>query len=189
MSRSQLRRSEVFFSVLGAVMTAGSLFLLFGGVSLVSISAEVAKDPFETQYKAEAIPQITPVPEADPVATPAANPFTAATPILDSNGVPVAVKSLEKAYLLFPAARAVLTKTGNKVKGYPIKFRFEVDPKDIDCTFVLTYQGEIVISKELKDSPTGSYQVSILIRKPGLYIWQVKTSKFESELREVTIKD
>jgi hypothetical protein len=179
--KNRMRKSELFFIIISLLMTVGSLGLIYSGTSLLKFNPEVPEDPFASNYKQAPLPTPTPTPEPTPVLSP--------TPILDATGIPVAVKNIQKAYLLFPAARAVLTKTGSKAKGYPIKFKFEVDPKNTPCTFVLNFKGALVISKPLEGSPTGSYQVSILIRKPGLYTWQVKTAESESELREVTIKD
>jgi hypothetical protein len=176
--KTSLRKSEWFFIILGSSLTLVSSFLLFTGTSFLKTEA-VSEDPFVATYVHAPLPTPTPTP------TPSPSPIQT----LDANGIPVSMKKIQKAYLIFPAARAVLTKTGNAKKGYPIKFKFEVDPKDTAAVFILNFKNELVISKPLNGSPTGSYEVSILIRKPGLYTWQIKTDTFESEIREVIIKN
>jgi len=181
--KTPFRKSEWFFMILGVLLIAGSTYLLSTRISLLDLRPAVIDDPFQTSYRKIEVPTPTPSPvPAGAAVTPSG------TPILDASGIPMVVKNKQKAYLLSPAAHAILTHRGNRAKGYSVAFKFEVDPKKTPCTFVLSYQGEPVISRNLKPSPTGSYEVSILIHQPGLYTWQIKTPESESELREVIIR-
>jgi|GEM_PF-2913589 len=201
--KTPFRKSEWFFMILGVLLIAASTYLLSTKISLLDLRPVAVGDPFQASYRKVEVPSTgaaAPAPTSAPstgaiapapTSVPSAGngmPAPTGTPILDSSGIPMVVKNKQKAYLLSPAAHAILTHRGNRTKGYSVAFKFEVDPKKTPCTFVLSYQGKPVISRDLKPSPTGSYQVSILIHQSGLYTWQIKTPESESELREVIIR-
>jgi hypothetical protein len=94
----------------------------------------------------------------------------------------------EKAYLLFPKAREVLSNTNITTKPYEVSFKFEVDPKNTPCTFQLEHDTKVILAKKIKGSPTGTFQLKVQFRKPGKYTWQILTETSRSEKREVVIR-
>ncbi len=168
----KFRNSELFFITFGLVLISASvLFLRFdlSFTQFLNLNRE-HRDPFQASYTAPPLPSATPAPTV-----------TAPTP------VPALEPPEASIYLTFPANQAVLTKMGNPKTGYPIRFKFEVYPKFTPCTFELLFKDKVVITKELKGSATGTFELSVLIRKPGLYQWRIKTLDNTSELRTITI--
>jgi hypothetical protein len=165
----KFNRSEWTFLIIGTLMVISSLVLIGSGFSFLTIRNHylTPSDPFQGTYAVLSL--------ENPV--PTVTPF----PTIESNR--------EKTFLLFPAAGAVLTKTGLGHKGYPIRFKFEAEPKETSCTFELRFENKVIISKSPPKTETGSHEISILIRKPGLYQWQILTPNSVSETRELTIKE
>ena len=170
----KFRNSEIFFLTLGTVLVAIALIFLHFDISVakfLNLNLEHG-DPFQASYTAPALPAATPPPTV-----------TAPTPhpVLDPPEASI--------FLTYPANQAVMTKMGNPQKGYPIKFKFEVYPRFTPCSIELIFKDKTVITKEINGSGTGTYAISVLIKKPGLYQWRIKTSEISSELRTVTIHD
>ena len=186
------RKSETFLILLGLIMMGSSTFFLFTGHSLVHPKSQ-SEDPFHATYSGNLgstpITHVLPAPTSEPLslATPGATlPLATVTP--SPNESPNELANRARAYLLYPRARAVLLNAGNLKTGYPIQFKFEIDPKTSAGTFELRFEDQIIISKPVSGSPNGLYQVSVVIRKPGLYHWKVLTPSDEGEVREVTVK-
>lgn len=170
----KFRNSEIFFLTLGTVLVVLALTLLRFDLSIakfLNFNLEHG-DPFQASYTAPALLASTPPPTV-----------TAPTPI--SNLDPPQANI----FLTYPANQAILTKLGNRQKGYPIRFKFEVYPRFTPCSFELLYQEKTVITKEIRGTGSGTYTISVLIKKPGLYQWRIKTSEITSELRTMTIHD
>jgi hypothetical protein len=195
--KTKLRRSEWFFISLGILLMAGSAFFLTENLTFFKDESPLALDAFQANYRATTVQSMLAMPT--PTETPInpdnddQNPQPSSTPLAEATPSPtpeqLAESDRQKVFLLFPASHAFLTNTRSDKKGYPLKLRFEVEPKKTPCKFELRHADQIVLAKEFQGSPTGMYEISILIRQPGLYIWQVFTPGTQSEAREFVIKD
>ena len=202
----KFRRSELLFLTLGVIMMGTSIVLLTPNrLHLIKTapsltSAVSSADAFESSYSGSHLQQPLPnyipsdetstapapsVPQATPTPTATPSPSATSVPASDLNSAP-----LGKTYLLHPAARAVLSKIGNPKKGYPVKFKFEISPASASGIFELKFKEEMILSKPISGSPNGLYEVSVMIKKPGMYSWRVITrhAESEAEVREVTIR-
>jgi hypothetical protein len=95
----------------------------------------------------------------------------------------------ERAYLLLPKAHAIFSKTKVNTKPFEVQFKFEVEPKKTPCTLVIEYDKKVVLEKNLKGSPNGTFLVKVKLSKAGQYFWKVITQKNKSERRELIIKN
>ncbi len=200
-------KSEQLFTLLGIGLILASAILLIAEFSFISKDIVVEADPFQSTYSSIILPAATPVATPLPLSaspSPSINeqavtqkiptPAPVATPIAAPSETPQiqtplqALQSRQKVFLLYPSSHAFLTNTRNNTNGYPLKLKFEVEPKDTVCKLELQHAEQIVLTKELKGSPSGFYEVSLLIKKPGLYLWRVTTPRGGSELREFVIK-
>ena len=171
---NRFRNSEFFFITLGAGLILTSVAFLhfdFSVAKFLKLNLERG-DPFQASYSAPPLPSVTPPPSV-----------TTSTPVPHLN------PPESNIFLTFPANQAVLTKMGNPKKGYPIRFKFEIYPKFTPSTFELLYQDKVVITKAVKGSASGNFEIKVLIRKAGLYQWRIRAYDITSELRTVTIHD
>jgi hypothetical protein len=212
LKRNSLRRSEWIFMGLGLIIMIAAALALFFNFSFFKNDVAETTDPFQGTYRqlAGAAPLETAAPAGvNPIsATASGTPLTPSNPITVSTPAPTAASEThsntvhaanansdselsdrQKVFLLFPASQATLTNTRSNKKGYPLKLRFEVEPKETPCKFELRLGEKIVLAKEFPSSPTGMYEISILVRQPGLYVWQVFTPGTQSEAREFVIKE
>lgn len=182
--KGKFSTSEKFFLVVGMVLVAGGTYLLRSGHSFVPAQLETQTDPFAATY-------------TTPVAAPALQPETTAEPAPVFTPTPKPkpkpkhtekLKLREKAYLLFPKAHAFIGKSNIGTTPYSLIFKFEVDPKKTPCTFELQFEDKIILSKKLKASPSGTFQLRVQFKKPGKYSWQILTAHSKSEKRDVIIK-
>ncbi len=170
----RFQNSELFFMTLGTSLIMSSVGFLHFDFSLakfLKLNLEHG-DPFQASYSAPPLPASTPPPSV-----------TAPTPVPNLDPPEASI------FLTFPANQAILTKMGNRKKGYPIRFKFEVYPKFTASTFELLYLGKVVITKEVKGTASGNFEIKVLLRKSGLYQWRIKTFGITSELRTMTIHD
>jgi hypothetical protein len=195
-----------------------SLLVFYRGFSELTTDSVVEVDPFQANYSSVIVDEPAPSINASSASAPSTNasatnasainaPSTSASPTSSNSSLPVSVaptastsqkhedsaplqalKDRQVVFLLFPSAHAFLTTTRKNFKGYPLKLKFEVEPKGTDCKLEVTHEESVVLSKSLKGSPSGFYEVSLLIKKPGLYHWQVSTEHRSSELREFVIR-
>ncbi|MBS1958527.1 MAG: hypothetical protein JST80_03560 [Bdellovibrionales bacterium] len=182
----------MFFLIVGAVFVIGAAVVLYTGRSFVRERLSHV-DPFSGSYGVAApLPTATPVTTPEPTPEPTTTPKPAATPKptpkTKPKPTPDPLALREKSYLIFPKAHAYFSKTAIDKKPYELTFRFEVEPKKTPCTFELSFDGKIILSKKLKASPAGTFQLRLMLKKPGKYTWQIQTEKSQSEKRDLVVK-
>lgn len=205
-----LFRFNVFEITIFCVSLVTSLIsgiLLLSGTSLNTLpnfSEAIPPAVFETEY---VVPNVditaTPTPIANilppiPVASNSVVPVEPQN--LNTTPVPsiapavspyasIAPSKYEKIYLLYPTSQAILTNTrADEGKGYQLKLKFEVDPQNTPCRLELKMGEEVILVKELAGSPTGLYEISVTLKKPALYKWQVFTQSSQSGERLFTVR-
>ena len=203
---------EIIIMILGAVSAGICGLLILSGTtffSLPNFNETIAPPVFEAQYVTPGVepvstpsiaeaptqapgtvaPTPAPVAKSDEPASDADLPEkTAAAPTVTPFPT-LGPTQYERIFLLFPQSQALLTHTRiDENKGYSLKLKFEVDPQNTPCRIEVKMGEEVVMSKELEGSPTGLYELSLLIKKPALYKWQVFTQHSKSEVRLFTIR-
>ena len=197
---------EIFILLIGLICTVLCALILLSGTTIFTFpdfSEAIAPPVFDAPYVSvnpDVAPQAT---RPSDVAQSTATPMTTATPLETAattdakpQEVPavtpfptLAPSKYERIYLIYPASQAIFTHTGVDDKNaYSIKLKFEVDPQNTPCRLEIKKGEEVILAKELDGSPTGLYEVSVQIKSPALYKWQVFTQHTQSGERLFTIR-
>ena len=95
---------------------------------------------------------------------------------LEATPTPSLLPSQTTITLLYPDAGAVLTNTRQNRRGYPLKLRFEVNPKKAVVVLELKKNGVVMLKRTFQNSATGQYLVKLLVRSEGHYQWSVMSN-------------
>lgn len=182
-------KSELFFVILGGILIVSTSLFLYFKHSFIPEPHPI--DPFEAGYSSSVkpvVPAATPALSPSPTPTPKPTATPKPTQAALSQVSPTPSPTKQVVYLIQPKARALISMPQIEKKAAEVTFYFEVEPRNIKSTFVLSLGKTQVLEKSLKPSPTGSYQMRLKLTKKGKYTWQIKTAKHLSEKREFTLK-
>lgn len=174
--KKKFRPSEITFLSIGFFLIVTSWFFMINDLSLAKLFNMRANpgDPFQAQYYQKLEPET----EKPRVEKPVALRKIKAEDEANEDAI----------YLLSPASQAIIVSSSTEDPPPPLKFEFEVYPKDTQVHFELTRKGQTILSKDVLDNSQGRYKIQVEAQAPGVYQWQVKTLEKTSELRQLTIK-
>ena len=170
------KKLEIMLITFGIIIMLCAYLVHSKRLQLITSPELTATDPFASQYSnpiplAEASPTPTETNTSSLITTPTPNP---------TSEVHIS--------LIYPTANAILTRAPQDKTGYPLQLKFEVNPKNTPCTLELKHAGETVLTKPLTGSPSGFFEISLMIKKTGSFSWQITSSSGISELRVFSIK-
>ena len=170
------KKLEIMLITSGIIIMICAYLIHTKRLQLITRPELVSTDPFASQYS-------KPIPLAETSPTPTETETNTST----LNATPTPIPEVHIS-LIYPSANANLTRAPQDKAGYPLQLKFEVNPKNTPCTLELKHTGETVLTKPLNGSPSGFFEISLMIKKTGTFSWQITSPSGISELRVFSIK-
>ena len=89
--------------------------------------------------------------------------------------------------LLSPASDEILEKIGNEKEGYHVRFKFEMNPRTASSELEILYRGKPIYVKLVPANQSGIHEVTVTLKKPGIYEWRAKDADITTDFRNITI--